>query len=177
MVPTLLRGILKNRIDYSELRNQVMADVRFEVGQIDRLFTEYSQLFDLSPESSPDPVQITALGSVLHSFYNGVESIFVAISKRIDGKRPSGENWHSDLLLFMTQPTDKREFVITPQTASILKDYLRFRHFYRHSYVFFLDWQQLKKLALPAHKVWSQTKADLEAFLADLASRQTPSTV
>ncbi|MFB3040637.1 MAG: hypothetical protein ACE1ZS_02375 [Candidatus Poribacteria bacterium] len=36
-------------------------------------------------------VEITALGSVLHSFYNGIENIFLSILKRCDQEQLTGD--------------------------------------------------------------------------------------
>jgi hypothetical protein len=49
-----------------------------------------------------------------------------------------------------------------------LADYLGFRHFYRHSYLFYLEWRELEKLVTPLGEVWEQTKSELQAFLDTL---------
>ena len=38
-------------------------------------------------------VERTALGSVLHSFYTGLEGIFLTVAKRVDEQVPSGNRW------------------------------------------------------------------------------------
>jgi hypothetical protein len=43
-----------------------------------------------------------------------------------------------------------------------------FRHFYRHSYSFFLDWSELEKLVIPMSVVWAQTKQALIRHLPHL---------
>ncbi|WP_459930611.1 ribonuclease toxin HepT-like protein [Desulfosporosinus burensis] len=52
------------------------------------------------------------LGSILHSFYNGIENIFKIIGKNIDGKFPSGNHWHSELIKQMAHATNDRYPVI-----------------------------------------------------------------
>lgn len=47
-------------------------------------------------------------------------------------------------------------------------DYLGFRHFYRHSYSFFLQWEELEKLVDPLDEVWKQAKNELQIFLDSL---------
>ncbi len=50
-------------------------------------------------------------------------------------------------------------------------DYLTFRHFYRHSYTYFLNWVKLEQLVISLEAVWSQAKAELnELFLDRLSS-------
>lgn len=119
-------------------------------------------------QGSPSLVELTALASVLHSFYNGLENIFLSIAKGIDKNVPTGAQWHRELLTQMTLATEKRASVITSETAQQLSNYLSFRHFYRHSYSFFLEWNELEKLVTPLSEVWQQVKQELQAFLDSL---------
>ena len=45
-----------------------------------------------------------------------------------------------------------------------------FRHFYRHSYSFTLDWSEMEGLAASLDVVWNTAKSEVQAFLIDLAS-------
>jgi hypothetical protein len=123
-----------------------------------------------STETDLDLIEVTALASVLHSFYNGLENIFLSIVKGIDNDIPTGAQSHRDLLTRMTQSTSGRAPVLTIETAHQLADYLGFRHFFRHSYSFFLDWYEMEKLVVSLPEVWAQTKAELHLFLEGLAS-------
>jgi len=103
-------------------------------------------------------------------FYNGLENIFLSIAKGIDEDVPVGSQWHSDLLIRMTGSTENRGSVLTVETAQRLNDYLGFRHFYRHSYSFFLAWNKMEKLVTPLSEVWKQAKGELQLFLESLSS-------
>ena len=138
--------------------------------QIDHLFVSYAALFDRVRQTQPDLIETTAAASVLHSFYNGLELIFLSIAKRLDGQVPTGERWHRELLHQMAQSTAQRESVLSAELAQQLENYLSFRHFYRHSYSFYLDWSELEKLINPLHSIWSQVKAELNVFLDSLSS-------
>ena len=153
---------------YSKLVEKVISQVEFEIGQIEHLFESYADLLEQAQEKAPDLVEVTAVGSVLHSFYNGLENIFLAIAKRIDQDVPAGAQWHSDLLTQMTEAALSRGPVLTVDTAHKLASYLGFRHFYRHSYTFFLEWDELEKLVTPLAEVWEQTKDELQLFLDSL---------
>ena len=48
---------------------------------------------------------------------------------------------------------------------SLLLEYLGFRHFYRHSYSFYLDWDLLSKLILPIENTWNAVKKDFINFI------------
>jgi len=85
--------------------------VRFELAQIEQLLEVYADLFTRVQQRSPDLVEITAVASVLHSFYNGLENIFLAIAKGCDHQVPAGAQWHRDLLVQMTRVTEHRSKV------------------------------------------------------------------
>lgn len=151
-----------------KLLKRVISQVEFEIGQIEQLLESYAGLLERTKTSRPDLVEITALASILHSFYNGIENIFLSISKGIDAEIPTGTQWHRDLLTQMPQANQHRAAVLTIETTRRLADYLGFRHFFRHSYSFFLDWNELEKLIFPLTEVWAQVKAELQQFLAGL---------
>ncbi|MFQ6033110.1 MAG: hypothetical protein ACE5K2_09345, partial [Candidatus Zixiibacteriota bacterium] len=138
------------------MANNVISQIKFEMEQIDQLLDSYTDLLTRSQKSTPNLVEITAIASVLHSFYNGIENIFLSIAKRLDEYVPNGFQWHRDLLIQMTQKTPKRNQVISEEMAQELADYLGFRHFYRHSYSFFLEWGEVEKLVILLQKTWMQ---------------------
>jgi len=121
----------------------------------------------------PDLIEVTAVASVLHSFYNGLENIFLSIAKGIDAHVPTGTQWHRNLLARMTEATSNREPVLTVEMAHQLADYLGFRHFYRHSYSFFLDWDELEKLVTRLTEVWERVKDELQRFLDSCSAGKT----
>jgi hypothetical protein len=164
----ILRAIWNRKESYSRLA-RVISQIRFEIKQIDRLFERYTDLLERVQEGTPDLVEVTAAASVLHSFYNGLENIFLSIAKGIDSDVPAGAQWHRDLLTRMAESTSNRGPVLTTETAHQLAKYLGFRHFFRHSYSFFLEWDELEKLVTPLAKVWEQVKDELELFVKGLS--------
>lgn len=152
------------------MHEKAIAQITFEIGQIEKLLASYSELLSRSQTGKPSLVEITAIASVLHSFYNGLENIFLVVAKRIDQQVPDTEQWHRQLLAYMAQTTTNRNQVLSTDLTNRLTDYLGFRHFYRHSYSFFLEWAELEKLVVPLEGVWRDTKAELEMFLQSLKS-------
>ena len=165
------RSIWKRKEYYSELAENAITRVTFEIEQIDQLLIAYADLLNLVHQRPPNIVEVAALASVLHSFYNGLENIFLSIAKGIDQQVPTGSQWHRDLLLQMTQETVNRGRVISTELARRLADYLGFRHFYRHSYSLFLEWEKLQELIVPLQDAWAQVKEELSRFLEELGHR------
>lgn len=111
-----------------------------------------------------------AIAAILHAFYNGLENIFQAIAKNLDRQIPTGHKWHLELLNSMAYTTEHRPALLSAETVLLLKEYLSFRHFFRHSYAFLLEWNEFGNLAQSLSAVWHQVKSDLEAFLQTLAT-------
>lgn len=149
--------------------DKVKESIEFELEEIESLFQLYKkELFDLNLEQTPNLVELTAFASVLHSFYNGIENILLEIAKNIDNDTPSDSNWHRSLLLQMTEENKFRKPVLSEKIKNELKKYLTFRHFFRHSYSFHLEWEELEKLVKPIHKVWGRFKSEILSFLAPM---------
>jgi hypothetical protein len=100
--------VWKKKGDCSRLVDKAISQVRFEIEQVDQLLETYADLLERVQRNTPDLIEVTAVASVLHSFYNGLESIFLAIAKGIDADVPSGAQWHRDLLTQMAKSTSKR---------------------------------------------------------------------
>jgi len=48
----------------------------------------------------------------------------------------------------MAKPSNHRPANLSGQTIERLDDYLAFRHFFRHAYLFTLEWDRMKPLVL-----------------------------
>jgi len=125
---------------------EVKERIEFEFSQIDKEFLETSSLFLKLKVEQPDAIELRAVASTLHAFYNGVENILLAIAKNIDAVTPTKGAWHIALLNQMSSASEKRQKVISETLRSQLEEYLGFRHFYRHSYAFMLDWDTMRPL-------------------------------
>lgn len=101
----------------------------------------------------------------LHGFYSAVERLFELIARHVDGALPTGEGWHHDLLQQMSKEiTERRPAVISPESASMLDEFRRFRHLVRNVYTFNLVPRKMEPLigALPG--LWKQLQAEFSAF-------------
>lgn len=93
----------------------------------------------------PSQFEMNGLAAYLHAFYTGIESIFERIALQIDAQVPRGEYWHTDLLNQMAEKQEGlRPEVIDTRLHTQLKEYLGFRHFFRHAYGYILAWTKMR---------------------------------
>lgn len=144
--------------------NLIKEQILFKIDDIDKLFSEYELIFEKIYNQEPDLFDMTILGSVLHSFYNGVENIFEIIAKNIDGKMPTGNKSHQELLYQMSNENDFRKAVISEELYLKLREYATFRHFYRHAYSFQLNWNKMKPLVEEIFEIWNNVKISFKNF-------------
>lgn len=145
--------------------NLIKEQIRFKINDIDKLFSEYDLIFKKIEMKTPDLFDMTILGSVLHSFYNGLENIFEIIAKNIDGIVPNGNKSHQELLHQMASENSKRNEILNEELYLKLREYATFRHFYRHAYSFQLNWEKMNPLIDNLQTVWNELKLNLENFI------------
>ena len=149
--------VLRMRIE-NELRQ-----IKKVVGRVEKAVSELSQ--------EPPDVIVAGLAGYIHSFYNGLEKIFDLIAEYIDNFVPHDKAWHKELLKQMTlEIQGVRPAVLTKELAAALEDYLEFRHFFRHSYSFDLDWDELKPKAENLKPTFEKLDAAFQRFFVFLQS-------
>lgn len=132
--------------------------ITFEISEIDILLDHASVLLQKCKVQEPDFIELSAVGSTLHSFYNGLENIFQLIRKEIDKTNDTSGRWHADLLDAMFKETENRPAVIDESLRTPLSDYMGFRHFFRHAYGYHLRWDLAKPLFENMQETWNFTK-------------------
>jgi predicted nucleotidyltransferase len=163
---------------YPELRARILGEVEMpveahaalkkeiedELHNLERVGSEMAQLLARMPQE-PTFVELRATASILQDFYSGVERIFERVAIRLDGDLPPGPSWHTLLLRRMEAPfADVRPAVIDHKLALRLLDYLRFRHLFRHTYGYELEWDKCQPLAEGLERVLAELKRQLETF-------------
>jgi hypothetical protein len=135
-----------------------------EINNLERLNGEMSRLLNIINDT-PDFIETRAAGSIVHDFYCAVERIFERISVQIDGGLPAGEDWHTELLTRMAKPGGGRlNNVISEPLMKKLKEFLRFRHLFRHIYGFELKWERFRSLAESMSEILNELKTELQKF-------------
>jgi len=145
-------------------KSDIKKEVEIELENPDRLVKEMEDLTRRFT-NEPDFIQARAAGSIIHDFYCGVEKLFERVAVNIDGELPKGEEWHTELLSQMARPlVGIREAVINQDLLGKLREYLRFRHLFRHIYDFELKWQRFKTLSLSLSDILSELKDSFDVL-------------
>lgn len=113
---------------------------------------------------------IDALALNLQGFYTGLEQLFEAIAREVDGTVPDGPNWHRDLLAQVAGSTGAgRPAVITLASFACLDSVRSFRHVVRNVYAYRLDPRRVTDLADDVLACYGAVRTELRDFGAMLA--------
>jgi len=145
-------------------------DIRTEFELLNHLLATHRTLLQKHYSPEPDAAELSALAAVLHSFYTGLESLLKRIVVHMDGQRPEGPAWHSELLEAVAHPTDRRSAVISLAMRDRLRGYLGFRHVFRHGYLFQLRWHLMAPLVAECEDTLRRVEAELRRFVEGLPS-------
>jgi len=105
----------------------------------------------------------------LHHYYSALESAFERIAVAFEGTPNRSDRWHQDLLHQLELDVDGvRPRLLSPETATLLRELLSFRHFLRHAYAVDMDPARLRRVADDALRVDPLVAADLDRFEAVL---------
>lgn len=114
---------------------------------------------------SADDYYVDAAALNLHGFYAGLERLLEVIADGIDLTKPSGPNWHQDLLRQMAADIPGvRPPVLSSELRDRLDRYRGFRHVVRNVYTFSLDPDQVETLVRQLQPLMDQVDSELSAF-------------
>jgi hypothetical protein len=147
------------------------ADVGDELRKLGRLEQAFVQAAESKLDDVPEDVPVydrAAIGYFLHNFYSGCENIFRAIARFFENDVGPG-SWHTDLLKRMKLPIEGyRPAVIDEELYNLLEDFRGFRHVFRHSYSFELDWERERLVARKFRRAVDMLREQVGRFLAAL---------
>lgn len=134
--------------------------------QMRESLTEFRPQLDAGLAGTVDRVTVVVLGSLLHSFYGGVENILKLLMKGSGGRLPTGPNWHADLLDAFTCALDSWPALLDEDLHRTLKAYLLFRHVFRTHYLAELRWASMEPLVRNLESTVDRFEAALDRWLA-----------
>jgi len=153
---------------------QLEAALRVTIGDIEDELAAIQPLLNLGAARDLDFIETAAAAQIIQSVYTGIEASALFIAKRVDGKSPAGTDWHRQLLISMSAPTDRRPPLFGQTTIASLGVYLDFRHVVRHNYARRLKSDRVRELLLGIVEVWKLVRGDWETFILDYANQDVP---
>ena len=113
----------------------------------ERRGAEVASVLGTATGSGPDRGGVAIAAVALDHYYTSIESSLEMIGHVFDLMTPTGADWHRALLVSVSTGTTTRPAVLSPETASDIKDLLAFRHFLRHAYAADLEWKRMCDVA------------------------------
>ena len=120
--------------------------------------------------SNKTVIELSAIATFIHNFYNGIENIIKQIYKIKHLTFPKSEYWHKELI----QKSVLHD-IISASLAHRLYDYLTFRHSFVHGYGYMLKEAELMKLAKNVLGVWNEFITEIEQYF-DIDQSNDPPT-
>ncbi len=110
-------------------------------------------------------LELAGVAALLHGFYNGIENVIKQTLRAKGVALPGGESWHRELIEIAVTHN-----VVAPKTATALKPYLAFRHFFSHAYALDLQAPRMEPLVENVSAVFGSFKKDIASLLSSSAS-------
>jgi hypothetical protein len=137
-----------------------------EISRIIKSLSDVKPLLDsCKTKDEPDNIEMAAAAQVLHSFYNGIESIITLLFKYKNEKLPNDIKWHKTLFEMAFGNNSQNIKILDDNIKDSLENYLLFRHFIRHSYSSELDWNEMGPLVKEINNIWEIIKNNFEIFI------------
>jgi len=115
--------------------------------------------------SGSEDILADSLAACLHSFYGGLERMFEAVVREIDGTRGRSPEWHGELLQAVSvERPGMRPPVISETSYRDLQEYRSFRHLFRHLYTHLIDPARVFRIMDSLEGVWKSVRDDLMRF-------------
>ena len=108
------------------------------------------------PLSQLTKLELSGVGGILQSFYNGIENILKQVFRKHGIAIPEEVQWHRQLVEGAVQ-----HGFISQRTREALIPYLTFRHLYRNAYVLDLKPDRMQALTDAIKNTFSEFKKDV----------------
>jgi len=147
------------------LDESVKLKIEHEISRIEKLVNEIEPLIKLCKLKEPDIIEKSAAALMLHSFYNGIESILILFFKYKNIKLPNDTKWHKTLFEMAFGNNPENIIIFDDEIKKDLEKCLLYRHFIRHTYGSELDWEQMKPMVYGINEIWNKIKIYFNKFI------------
>lgn len=152
----------------NDRRSRLIQRISDELAEIERAADRAGEAWARA-KTTGDDLYVDSVALNLHSFYDGIETLFNGIAGSIDGSIPEGHEWHKGLLRQMTMEVPgRRPAVISEVTLSALDEYRSLRHVVRHVYAHRIKPDKLGDLVAVLPPTLGSLRSELLAFASFL---------
>jgi uncharacterized protein YukE len=138
--------------------------IRRDLKDLDQVVSRAQEIWEQYAISGDDRF-LDGVALNLHSFYTGIERILEMIAQISDEYKPSGANWHRELLLQLASEVPGiRPAVISDSLLKALDNYRGFRHVVRNIYTFRLEAEQISPLVVQLADTYKHCQQELSQF-------------
>ena len=127
-------------------------NIEAELEQVARAITKLPS----GPLSELSELELSGVGGILQSVYNGIENILKQLFLAHDKAIPNDPQWHQQIIRQAVQYG-----FISDETADGLIPYLTFRHLYRNAYVLDLRPDRMQVLLDDINKMFIKFEDDI----------------
>ncbi|HPO11872.1 MAG TPA: hypothetical protein PLI09_00385 [Candidatus Hydrogenedentes bacterium] len=147
-----------------ELERQIAT----EMEHLRMVLTRHPGLLEKCKSEPPTPIELDALANMLHGFYTGVENIFKRICIARGDIPKDGALSHIQMLQSMASTAQQDSPVLTQELIKTLREYMNFRHMFRHAYAHELKWHRMAALILDIWNVFNRLQKELNQYLVSI---------
>jgi hypothetical protein len=126
---------------------------------------KFKPLISIPSDAVVGDMETAAACAMLHSLYTEIEKILKLIVREWDGKLPSSDSWHKDLLNQMSVATVDRPAVLSAGLVELLSEFLAFRHLFRGASIALMRWEKLAPLIAKVDRAYEWSRAEIGAFV------------
>ncbi len=148
------------------LPKQLAEEIKLEVELLRELLDGATDIVAKVKADQPDPTDKLAAGSLLQSFYNGIEKIFRSIAEHADNWKPKGQ-WRHELIDLMSRPTSDRDALLDDELRKHVDRLKDFREAYRYSHFFRLEWNTVAAMLMNLDNVMQVLCRRIDVMLRD----------
>ena len=140
-------------------QDEFVEHVEFDLAALRRVVDEVDKTLGIAT-NDPGALVTNAVGAFLQSFYNGIENVLKRFCLYHGVPLPQGERYHADLLdLFSPESAARLPNLLDAGLSADLERFRQFRHVFRTSYGFQLDWSRMSPGAATARSVLDRFEA------------------
>ena len=146
------------------MSRELAAKIRVGIEELAIVRQQFEPLISITSDATVGVIETSAACAMLHSFYTEIEKILKLIALGWDGRLPSSDSWHKDLLHQMAQGTANRPAVLSISLVDALNEFLAFRHLFRGASIALMRWNKLHPLVAKVDSTYERARSELEAF-------------